>query len=100
MLHALPILLLLLGQARGQDATLPIISTASILPTYLSPAANVNDFDRFADGGPDASWYIGYNNALIARLPPATVGDFTRAFIGAKIGRAKTQPNEKKPWVR
>jgi hypothetical protein len=28
------------------------------------------------------------------------MGEFSRAFIGAKIGRAKTRPNSNKPWLR
>jgi hypothetical protein len=28
------------------------------------------------------------------------MGEFGRAFIGAKIGRAKTRPNPAKPWLR
>ncbi|MBI5211502.1 MAG: hypothetical protein HY927_16130 [Elusimicrobia bacterium] len=34
------------------------------------------------------------------KLPPAPAGDFSKAFIGARIGRAKTRPNENRPWVR
>ena len=43
---------------------------------------------------------MGYNNAWIVKLPAAPVGDFSRAFIGAKLGRAKTRPSENRPWVR
>jgi hypothetical protein len=28
------------------------------------------------------------------------MGEFSRAYIGAKIGRAKTRPNPRKPWQR
>jgi len=76
------------------------IPNDSTLPTYLAPAANINDFARFADGGSDANWYIGFNNAWIVKLPPAPLGEFPRAFIGAKIGRAKTRPNPNRPWIR
>ncbi|MBI4425091.1 MAG: hypothetical protein HY554_15270, partial [Elusimicrobia bacterium] len=38
------------------------------------------------------NWYIGFNNAWIVELPPAPIGEYSRAFIGAKIGRAKTRP--------
>lgn len=63
----------------------------SRLPVFVSQASNINDFGRFADGGPDENWYIGYNNAWIVELPPAPIGEYSRAFIGAKIGRAKTR---------
>lgn len=76
------------------------ISTSAVMPTYLSLAPSVNDYTRFADGGPDGNWYVGFNNAWIVKLPPAPAGEFSRAFIGAKLGRAKTRPNANKPWVR
>ena len=50
--------------------------------------------------GPDANWYVGFNNAWIVKLPQAPAGDFARAFIGAKLGRAKTRPVPAKPWLR
>ncbi len=76
------------------------VSTSSILPTYIALAPNINDFGKFADGGDDANWYIGFNNSWIIKLPPAPIGEFGRSFIGAKIGRAKTKPNQNKPWLR
>lgn len=75
-------------------------SPSAVLPTYLSLAANINDFTRFGDGGPDSNWYIGFNNAWIARLPAAPEGQYARAFLGAKVGRAKTRPQQGKPWLR
>lgn len=75
-------------------------TTSSVLPTYLSLASNINDFGRFADGGPDANWYIGFNNAWIIKLPAAPAAQYARVFIGAKMGRAKTQPRQAKPWLR
>ncbi len=80
--------------------SLSTISTSTILPTILSLESNINDFSRFADGGDDANWYIGYNNAWLVRLPPAPLGEFSKAYIGAKIGRAKSRPNSEKPWLR
>lgn len=85
--------------AHAQDTT-AASSTTAVLPIYLSLAPNINRFDRFANGGSDESWYIGFNNAWIVKLPPAPLGDFAHVFIGAKIGRAKTRPNPKKPWLR
>ena len=32
------------------------------------------------------------------KLPPVPRGQFSRAFIGAKLGRAKTTPNPERPW--
>ncbi|MDD5655718.1 MAG: hypothetical protein PHF00_00490 [Elusimicrobia bacterium] len=70
------------------------------MPAFVSLLPNINDFTRFADGGDDSNWYIGFNNAWIVKLPSAPDGSFARAFIGAKIGRAKTKPNANKPWLR
>lgn len=86
--------------AVAQEAQIPWISSSSVLPTYISLAPNINDFGRFADGGSDANWFIGFNNAWIVKLPPAPAGEYSKSFIGAKIGRAKTRPNANKPWLR
>jgi hypothetical protein len=76
------------------------LSTSVVVPTYITLAPTVHDYTRFADGGPDENWYVGFNNAWIVKLPPAPAGEFPRAFIGARIGRAKTRPNPDKPWIR
>jgi hypothetical protein len=60
-----------------------------VLPDYLALESNLNDFVAFSDGGWDGNWYVGYNSCWIVKLPPATAGSFVRAFIGAKLGRAK-----------
>lgn len=82
------------------DALPPTLSTSSIVPTFITLSPGIHDFTRFADGGPDANWYIGFNNAWIVKLPPIPRGNFQHAYIGAKIGRAKTRPDTEKPWVR
>jgi hypothetical protein len=88
------------AHALQADGLPPTLSTSTIVPTYITLSAALPDYSRFADGGPDANWYIGFNNAWIVKLPPAPPGNFQRAFIGAKIGRAKTHPNANKPWIR
>lgn len=90
----------LLAASLAAQAQSVSVSTSQVTPTYLSLAPTLADFTRFADGGPDGNWYIGFNNAWIVQLPPAPAGEFARAFIGARIGRAKTRPNANKPWVR
>ena len=82
------------------DGLPPILSTSVVVPTYLTLAPTVHDYTRFADGGPDDNWYVGFNNAWIVKLAPAPAGEFQHAFIGARIGRAKTRPNPDKPWIR
>jgi hypothetical protein len=88
------------SRALPSDGLPPALSTSVVVPTYLTLAPTVHEYTRFADGGPDANWYIGFNNAWIVKLPAAPEGNFQRAFIGAKIGRAKTHPNADKPWIR
>jgi hypothetical protein len=82
------------------DGLPPSLSTSVVVPSIVTLAPTVHDYTRFADGGPDANWYIGFNNAWIVKLPAAPRGEFQHAFIGAKIGRAKTRPNNDKPWIR
>ena len=82
------------------DGLPPTLSTSSIVPTIVSLSPNPHDYNRFADGGPDANWYVGFNNAWIVKLPSAPAGGFERSFIGAKLGRAKTRPAAGKPWLR
>lgn len=82
------------------DGLAPSLSTSTIVPTIVTLAPTLHEYGRFADGGPDANWYVGFNNAWIVKLPPAPAGEFARAFIGAKLGRAKTRPMPDKPWLR
>lgn len=91
---------LLFSIALSASAQEAAVSTSAVMPTYISLAPSINDFTRFADGGPDGNWYVGFNNAWIVKLPPAPEGDFAHAYIGAKLGRAKTRPNPNKPWIR
>jgi len=92
--------MIFLPATAGAIEKLSTVSTSTILPTYMALTPNINDFGKFADGGDDANWYIGYNNSWIVKLPPAPMAEFSRAYIGAKIGRAKTSPNPNKPWLR
>ena len=86
--------------ATAADGLPSSLSTSTIVPTIVALAPSLHEYGRFADGGPDANWYVGFNNAWIVKLPPAPAGDFARAFIGAKLGRAKTRPMPDKPWLR
>lgn len=74
------------------------VGESGSLPTYLTLAESLHDFGRFADGGSDSNWYVGFNNAWAVKLPPVPEGRWSRVFIGAKLGRAKTTPRKDKPW--
>lgn len=93
------------GEARVEistETTAVQPSTATILrkftPAYLSNSPDLNAYYMYADGGMDANWFVGYSNCWIVKLPPAPVGRFSKAFIGAKLGRAKSTPKPDKPW--
>ncbi|HRY28790.1 MAG TPA: hypothetical protein P5079_01995 [Elusimicrobiota bacterium] len=72
-------------------------------PVYLTEISNPNDFVLFANGGWDGNWYVGYNTCWVSKLPPAPPGEYKSAFLGARLGRMKTEsvpgrpPWEKRP---
>jgi len=61
----------------------------SPVPAYFSLEKNLGKYYLYADGGFHADWYVGYNNCWIVKLPPVPTGGFSKAYIGAKLGRAK-----------
>lgn len=69
---------------------------------FLADIANPNDFTLFANGaGWDGNWYVGYNTCWVVRLPPIPPGKFARAYVGARLGRMKTEPVPgRPPWER
>lgn len=70
-------------------------------PLVLSPLANLNDFNLLANGGFDPGWRVGFDTAWVVQLPPAPAGKWKRAFLGAKLGRAKMErvPG-RPPWEK
>ncbi len=78
------------AQAPSQEAGKgPVFSARSPVPAYFSPEKNLGRHYLYADGGFHADWYVGYNNCWIIKLPPVPTGGFSKAFLGAKLGRAK-----------
>jgi len=76
----------LTGQASFKDG--PVYGT----PVYLSELENLNEFDLFANGGGwDGNWYVGYNTCWVQELPAPPPGRYVRAYLGAKLGRMKTE---------
>lgn len=69
----------------------PWLGAQQAAPTYQTLGRTPHEFDLFANAGWDGSWYIGYNAMWIVKLPPPPQDDnqYVRAYIGAKIGRAK-----------
>jgi hypothetical protein len=72
-------------------------------PVFIAELPNPNDFTLFGNGGWDGNWYVGHNTLWVSRLPPVPAGDYSRAFIGARLGRMKSEaipgrpPWEKRP---
>ncbi len=59
------------------------------VPGYFSLVKDMSRFYLYANGGFNADWYVGYNNSWIVKLPPVPAGTYARAYMGAKLGRAK-----------
>jgi len=72
--------------------------TSRDYPIFVSNLANPNDYSLFANGGWDGNWYVGYNTCWIKKLPAIPPGAYSRAYIGAKLGRAKLAPSAKNVW--
>lgn len=73
-------------------------ATPKFTPVYLSNSPDLNAYYMYADGGMDANWFVGYSNCWMVKLPAAPVGRFSKAFIGARLGRSKSTPKPDKPW--
>jgi hypothetical protein len=58
-------------------------------PVVIAEVENLNDFALFATSGWDGNWYVGYNHAWVTKLPRAPEGNYVKAYLGAKLGRAK-----------
>jgi len=58
-------------------------------PVIIAEVENLNDFALFATSGWDGNWYVGYNHAWVTKLPHAPAGNYVKAYLGAKLGRAK-----------
>lgn len=91
LLLLLLLLLLLSGPAGAQvpGDTGAAAAKPSPVPSYRALVKDMSRFYMYANGGFNADWYVGYNNCWIIRLPPISPGLYIKAFIGAKIGRAK-----------
>jgi len=64
-------------------------SVKSPVPAYAALSKDISRFYMYANGGFNADWYVGYNNSWIVKLPPVLAGTYAKAYIGAKMGRAK-----------
>lgn len=76
-----------------------VYPAVSDMPVFIAQLPNPNDYTLFANNGWDGNWYVGYNNGWIKKLPAIPEGAYARAYIGAKLGRAKTLPPVGRPPV-
>ena len=67
------------------------VFAGSAAPAYVAAENNLSKFFLYADGGFHADWYVGYNNCWTIQLPPINTSKYEKAYIGAKLGRAKTE---------
>jgi len=71
------------------------------LPKYICELTNLNDYSVFATNGWDASWYVGFNLCWIEEFSLPQNQGIEKAFIGVKLGRAKTYTPDGKPrWKK
>ena len=83
------------------DEDEPVAAIRRPLPVYLSQLSNLNDYCIFANGGWDGNWYVGFNVCWIEEMPIPPEGNYVRAYVGAKLGRAKTRVVSGKPgWEK
>src|ERR1035437_966592 len=95
--------------ARGASRRLLMVFTLCLLPlamvsaanpdypVFVSEVSNPNDYSLFANGGWDGNWYVGYNNGWVKKLPSIPAGNYSHAYVGAKLGRMKTRPPVGRP---
>ncbi len=67
----------------------PVFSARSPVPAYFAPENNIGKYYLYGDGGFNADWYVGFNNCWIIKLPPIPTAGYSKAFLGAKLGRSK-----------
>ncbi|MCD6311943.1 MAG: hypothetical protein J7M11_05740 [Elusimicrobia bacterium] len=60
-------------------------------PRYIADLPNIHEYELFANNGWTGNWYVGYDHCWIVKLPPVReIKKFKKAFLGVKLGRAKT----------
>lgn len=85
LLVILLLILLLVNSSNVKELT----ASENRYPVIIAEVENLNDFALFATSGWDGNWYVGYNHAWVTKLPKAPEGNYVKAYLGAKMGRAK-----------
>src|SRR5690349_12499208 len=67
-------------------------------PAFVLDPPNPHQYTLFANSGWDGNWYVGSNTCWIQKLGPLPAGEYSRAFVGARLGRMKIRRYGKNPW--
>lgn len=65
---------------------------------FIAELPTPGEFTLFANGGWNGNWYVGYNHGWASNLPPVDTEGVEKAYIGARLGRAKTAEQIKKAF--
>ncbi|MBN2406864.1 MAG: hypothetical protein JXJ19_04125 [Elusimicrobia bacterium] len=72
--------------------SIPALSCAgSESPVFLAELPTPGEYVLFANGGWNGNWYVGYEHAWVTKLPPVGDLEYGKAYLGARLGRAKTR---------
>ncbi len=78
-----------------------LYSSNQELPFFIGQVPSPNAYSLFANGGWNGNWYVGYNTCWVQKISVPAKGSIKRAFVGAKLGRAKSIPTQlEKPWIK
>jgi hypothetical protein len=70
-------------------------------PLFWAENADPHAYSLFANGGWDGNWFVGYGTCWITKVPAPPRGRYVKAYIGAKLGRMKTEAIPGRPsWER
>lgn len=81
-----------------------LLSQENFYPTYITGGVPMNEYTLFANSGWDGNWYVGSNMCWIKKFKKEWLPDkelFSKVYIGAKLGRAKTKSKPNAPsWEK
>ncbi|MCX7956864.1 MAG: hypothetical protein N2643_03090 [Endomicrobia bacterium] len=79
-------------------------SQQNYYPIYITGGVPINEYTLFANAGWDGNWYVGSNMCWIKKFKKELLPQkelFSKVYIAAKLGRAKTKPKQNAPsWEK
>ncbi len=83
---------------------LNLYSQEKIYPVYITGSVPMNEYTLFANSGWDGNWYVGTNTCWVKMFKKELLPqkeNFSKLFVGVKLGRAKTLPKPNSPpWEK